>query len=198
MADGQGGHIELHVLRDIGRKHLDLQLAQHVVEHAAEVPDPVGNANQMDGNGKSDLLVGPDLIQIEVQDLGGADGVPLNFPDERLDRRTPVHHHVEHRGSGAHADQHLAQSGGFDRQGFRGPVVAIDDARDLALAPKAAGSALAGGVPGSGLEVCLLGHLYSEKVLESPAVSRPSPEPLTTANWKLPTSQTTNGPTGRY
>ena len=40
------GDVELDVLRDVGREHLDLELAQRVVEHAAEVADAVGDADR--------------------------------------------------------------------------------------------------------------------------------------------------------
>ena len=37
------------LLRDVGREDLDLQLAQHVVEHAAEVAHAVGDADEVNG-----------------------------------------------------------------------------------------------------------------------------------------------------
>ena len=73
--------------RDVGRQHLDLELAEHVVEHAAEVPHAVGDADQVDRHCEGDLLVGPDLVEVEVDDLGRAERVPLDLADQRLDRR---------------------------------------------------------------------------------------------------------------
>ena len=48
VADGERGDVEIHVLRDVGREHLDLELAKDVVEHAAEVPHPVGYVDEAD------------------------------------------------------------------------------------------------------------------------------------------------------
>ena len=49
VADGERGDVDLDVLGDVGRQHLDLELAEHVVEHAAEVAHAVGDADQVDG-----------------------------------------------------------------------------------------------------------------------------------------------------
>ena len=81
--------VELHMLRDVGRQDLDLELAERVVEHAAEVAHAVGNAGQVDRHLEGDLLVGAYLVEIEMQDLGGAERVALDLADQRLDRGRP-------------------------------------------------------------------------------------------------------------
>ena len=44
----ESGDVELDVLGDVARQDLDLELAEHVVEHAAEVAHAVGDADQVD------------------------------------------------------------------------------------------------------------------------------------------------------
>ena len=46
-----------------------------------------------------DLLVGPDLVEVEVEDLGGAERIALDLADQRLDRRPAVDRDVEDRGA---------------------------------------------------------------------------------------------------
>src|SRR3954465_13517776 len=83
VPDGQRGDVEVDVLGDVGRQDLDLQLAQRVVEHAAEVPDAVRDADQADGHLERDGFVGPDLVEVEVDDVARAERVPLDLADER-------------------------------------------------------------------------------------------------------------------
>ena len=53
-------------------QHLDLELAQHVVEHAAEVAHAVRDADEADRHCERDLLVAPDLVEVEVDDVAPA------------------------------------------------------------------------------------------------------------------------------
>ena len=146
------------MLRDVGREHLDLDLAQRVVEHAPEVPHTVGDADQVHRHLEGDLLVGPDLVEVEVEDLARAQRVTLDLADQRLDRGAAVDGDVHDRGAGADADQHLVERRRVHGQRLRGTVVPVDHAGDFTLAAERAGGALPGEAPGGGLEVRLLGH----------------------------------------
>ena len=62
------------MLRDVCRQHLDLELAEHVVQHAAEVAHAVGDADEADRHLDGDLLVAAHLVEVDVDDLGGRSG----------------------------------------------------------------------------------------------------------------------------
>ena len=150
MPDGQIGDVELHLFGDLGREDLDLELAQHVVEHAAEVADAVGDADQANRHLQRDLLVAPNLVQVEVQDLGRPDRVPLDLPDQHLHRRAALHRHIHDRRGRADASQHPVQGGGVHHHRLGLAAVPIEDAGHLALAPERARGTLAGRGAGGG------------------------------------------------
>ena len=50
VPNGERGDIELDMLGDVGREYLDLDFSQRVVENAPEVPNPVGNPDQVHGH----------------------------------------------------------------------------------------------------------------------------------------------------
>jgi len=60
-----------------------------VIEHAAEIPHAVRDADKMDRHLEGDLLVGPDLIQIEMEDLGRPERVALHLANQRLTGARP-------------------------------------------------------------------------------------------------------------
>ena len=66
-----------------------------MVEHAAEVAHAVGDADQVDGHLDGDLLVGPDLVEVEMDDVRGAERIALDLADQRLDRGPAIDGHVD-------------------------------------------------------------------------------------------------------
>jgi hypothetical protein len=152
------GALALDALRERGRARNPQEVAERVVEHAGEVADAVGNPDQVNRDLQRDLLVGPDLVEVEVENLGGPERVALELADQRLDRRPVVDRDVHDSGPGADADEQLVERRGLHGERLGSAVVTVDHAGYLARAPEAAGGTLPGLAPGGGVEVRLLSH----------------------------------------
>jgi hypothetical protein len=105
-----------------------------------------------------DLLVGPHLVEVEVENLGGPEGVALDLANQRLHRRPVVDRDVHDGRAGADAEQHLVERRGIHGERLGRAVVPVDHAGHLARSAEAAGGTFAGLAPGGGLEVRLLSH----------------------------------------
>ena len=87
-----------------------------LVEHAAEVADAVGDADQVDRHLDGDLLVGADLVEVEVDDRAGAERVALDLADQRLDRRAAVDGDVDDACWSARPTRSRVSADGVDRR----------------------------------------------------------------------------------
>jgi hypothetical protein len=112
--DGERRDVQLHPPRDVRGQHLDLDLAQHLVQHAAGVADAVRHPHQVHRDLDGDLLVRVDLVEVDVRDLA-ADRRALDLADQRLARRA-VDGQVDQRARGRHPGQGLLDVGARQRQ----------------------------------------------------------------------------------
>ena len=136
---GGGGlqtrHVHDDAVGDVRREGLDVQLAGHVLDHAALLrAGCLLAALQVHGHRGLDLLVEADLEQVEVDDLV-PDRVALLVLDDHRERAAAVDLQVEHGGAG---DQGGAQVAPADlERGALAVPAAVDDAGHVALPPEA-------------------------------------------------------------
>src|SRR2546422_9040759 len=64
-------------------RSLDLDLARHLIEHAAGVADAVRVPHQVDRDPERDLLRRVDLVEVHVDDVG-PQRMALDLADQRL------------------------------------------------------------------------------------------------------------------
>ena len=69
MSDGQGRHVDINAGRDVGREDFDLELAERLIEHPTRVADTIGRADEVNRHLDLDLLVGLDLVEIEMDHI---------------------------------------------------------------------------------------------------------------------------------
>src|SRR5687768_16995139 len=143
LADREIGDIDVDTLRDVAGEDLDLDLAEHLVEDAAEVPHPLRNSHDMDRHLYGDLLVCVHFVEVEVQDVDRLERVTLDFPEQRADRSAAVHHHLEY-GRGTRARECARNRAAVDHECLGFAAVPVDDGGNLPLAPEGARRALAG------------------------------------------------------
>ena len=96
VSDLERAHVEVDVLRNAHRQSLDVDVARHVGEHAAEL-QPRRLADERHGDQGLDGPVEAHLLQIDVGDRA-ADRVALVLlEDRRVHRRLAGEHDVEDR-----------------------------------------------------------------------------------------------------
>ena len=105
-----------------------MELVGGLAERAAHV-DALGVALDMHGDRRVDLLVEPDLVQVDVDDAV-AHGVELEVLNQRGPGAVTVDRHVEDRVDAVRRDG-VAQRASVDRDGERLGARGVDHARDV-------------------------------------------------------------------
>ena len=131
VADLQRGDVELHAVGDVLGQHFDFDFARHLVEHAAGVAHTVGCSHEVHGDLERDLLVGLDLVEVHVDDVG-AERMALDLADQRA-RFLAVHRQLDERALRLDAGQRFLERERIHHQGLRRAAVAVDDGRHLLL-----------------------------------------------------------------
>jgi hypothetical protein len=124
FVEHQLADVDGDVLRNLGRQHLDLDLAVHEVDDASLLLDPLRLSLQHDGDGDGDGLVHRDLVEVGVEQLV-IDGVELVLLDEHarvaaVELQADERVHARLRVQDPH--QVLRVDGDLHRLAFLGPV----------------------------------------------------------------------------
>src|SRR6266704_1139212 len=159
VADLEGGDVELHAIGNVLRQHLDLDLARHLVEHAAGVAHAVRIARQVHRDLQLDLLRGVDLVEVHVDDVG-PQGMALDLADQGL-HLLAVHRQLDDGALRLDADERLLERFRLDLERLGFAPVPVDHRGDLAVEARLARAALAGGLSGGGRERYDLCHRQS-------------------------------------
>ena len=132
LADDEVGHVDFDVIRNFGREHLERDAMQVMIEHAALVAYAFGGADDVHRDLDFDRFVFHDGVEIEVDHVGTANGIALDFTHQRRDRRFVVDRDVEQCGLAADRLEELAEGAMLDGERARSEGVTVDDRGHLA------------------------------------------------------------------
>src|SRR2546426_8954614 len=139
-----------HAVGNVFGQHLDLDLARHLIEHAAGVADAVRVPHQVDRDLERDLLRRVDLVEVHVDDVG-PQRMALDLADQRL-HRLAFDRELDDGALRLDALERLLERLGLDLERLGVPPVAVDHGGDPAPEARLARAALAGCLPRGGRE----------------------------------------------
>src|SRR5688572_26984696 len=140
VANHHVGDVQLNAVGNARRIHLDLELAEGMIENSTLEPNPFGYSDEHDRNVDRDFLARHQRLKIDVQNLA-LDRVALDLANERLGRMS-TDRHLDHRALRLNVAEHFVEIACVERERLWIAPVTVNHGGNLPLTAESPRGAL--------------------------------------------------------